>query len=189
MQVYGFDYNNIFFLLSVEAVEPVKFAGNLDANTCSTTFNTSKDGTDLTINGFYTYQLYDQATCPNFGNPYLPPPNSAVFTTSFPDWISTLNTKLDLRGFYLKTNADCPTYNAATMPLGVYCQALSWPANVLSTVSTITNHPVAFTTESIFYAQSGYFVTIVMVQWSNVFACKSRKVLLPQLRSLSPFPL
>jgi len=35
---------------------------------------------------------------------------------------------------------------------------------------------VYFTTEALFYAQSGYFVTIVMIQWSNVFACKSRKM-------------
>ena len=33
-----------------------------------------------------------------------------------------------------------------------------------------------YTTEALFYAQSAYFVTIVLVQWSNIFACKSRKV-------------
>jgi hypothetical protein len=46
----------------------------------------------------------------------------------------------------------------------------------LGTISSFTNTPVAFTTEALYYAQSGYFVTVVMVQWSNVFACKSRKV-------------
>lgn len=46
----------------------------------------------------------------------------------------------------------------------------------MGTVSPITGQRVAYTTESIFYAQSAYFVTVVMVQWSNVFACKSRKV-------------
>lgn len=49
---------------------------------------------------------------------------------------------------------------------------------MLHTTSTITKRDVAFTTEAIFYAESAYFVTIVMVQWSNVFACKSRKVIM-----------
>lgn len=40
----------------------------------------------------------------------------------------------------------------------------------------MSGYNVAYTTEAIFYAQSSYFVTVVMVQWSNVFACKSRKV-------------
>ena len=55
---------------------------------------------------------------------------------------------------------------------------------ILNTIDTLTTTSsyfgapsnVAYTTESLFYAQSGYFVTVVMVQWSNVFACKSRKV-------------
>ncbi len=48
----------------------------------------------------------------------------------------------------------------------------------LDTTSSYLGSPVAFTTEALFYAQSGYLVTVVMVQWSNVFACKSRKVIL-----------
>lgn len=51
-----------------------------------------------------------------------------------------------------------------------------FPLDVLDTVSHISGNRVAYTTETIFYAQSSYFVTVVMVQWSNVFACKSRKV-------------
>lgn len=62
--------------------------------------------------------------------------------------------------------------------------SITWPSytEVVSNKSPISNNYVAYTTESIFYAQSGYFVTIVMVQWSNVFACKSRKVTAPLLR-------
>lgn len=56
----------------------------------------------------------------------------------------------------------------------------TWPPfeSTIPTISPISGHYVSFTTETIFYAQSGYFVTIVMIQWSNVFACKSRKVII-----------
>ena len=161
MQVYGFNYGNIFFLLSVPAVNPVS--------------NPSvANSVDLTINTWYTYNA--SVVNPPYNNPYLPTIQSnATYTTTFPDWISTLNNELDLRGFYLNACASGP---------GGYCPAITWPAPsaVLNTTSCITGYPVAYTTESIFYAQSGYFVTIVMVQWSNVFACKSRKVFLVLFR-------
>jgi len=63
-----------------------------------------------------------------------------------------------------------------------YCSPFSWPEpnvpdqQVLWTTSSVSGYYVMFTTEALYYAQSGYFVTIVMIQWSNVFACKSRKV-------------
>ncbi len=89
------------------------------------------------------------------------------FSKNFPDWISTINGAMDLRGFYVSCNSD----NTGYIP------KLNNNASVLQSTSPITNRDVAFTTESLYYAQSGYFVTVVMVQWSNVFACKSRKVL------------
>ena len=58
----------------------------------------------------------------------------------------------------------------------MYKQIFTWPTDVLGTISPISNLPVAYTVEALYYAQSAYFVTVVMVQWSNVFACKSRKV-------------
>jgi hypothetical protein len=107
-----------------------------------------------------------------FGSVNIAPPSYAcahknqMFSKNFPDWISTINSAVDLRGFYVSCNSANNGYNFY----------LDINADVLSSKSPITNRPVAFTTESIFYAQSGYFVTVVMVQWSNVFACKSRKV-------------
>jgi len=152
MQVYGFDYNNIFFLLSVNTANPV----NSGTNTVNLNFNTP-----------YTFNA--TGINPPFGNPFIPANSAnATFSNSFPDWISTTNNEVDLRGFYLK-QCNNPAF-------GNYCMALAYPSDVLTTVSNITHQPVAYTTESIFYAQSSYFVTVVMVQWSNVFACKSRKV-------------
>jgi len=112
--------------------------------------------------------------------------NPDYFNTQFPDWISPVTNEFDLRGFYLIANPG-NGYNA-TPCAGDYCQTFNWPADdtILGTVSTITNLPVQYTTEAIFYAQSAYFVTIVMVQWSNVFACKSRKVLHFLFRFPSP---
>ena len=153
MQVYGFDYSNIFFLLSNAAVNPVNSAGVIDN----------------TINTWYAYNA--SVTNPPFNNPYLPAlAVNAVANTNFPDWLSTLSNQLDLRGFYLQ---NCT--GTSTGP-GGYCPSITYSTGVLSTISNITGFPVAYTTESIFYAQSSYFVTIVLVQWSNVFACKSRKV-------------
>ena len=69
-------------------------------------------------------------------------------------------------------------YSTCDTDTGLYKQIYVWPTDVLNSISPISNLPVAFTVESLYYAQSAYFVTVVMVQWSNVFACKSRKVLL-----------
>ena len=86
---------------------------------------------------------------------------------NYPNWLSTTNDVVDLRQVFLTCNSD-----------GSWSQAVQWPANgtcYWDTISTISNAPVCFTTEALFYAQSGYFSTVVLVQWSNIFACKSRK--------------
>ena len=60
-----------------------------------------------------------------------------------------------------------------------YCAYFdNWPSgeNYLTDVSPVSGVMAAFTTEALFYAQSAYFTSVVMVQWSNVFTCKSRKV-------------
>ncbi len=90
---------------------------------------------------------------------------------NYPNWLALVNNNIDLRAAYVKCCTNATTYN--------YCSQFTWPAwdSVIQTTSPISGHYVAYTTETIFYAQSGYFVTIVMIQWSNVFACKSRKVM------------
>lgn len=96
---------------------------------------------------------------------------------NYPDWVTGSNGKVDLRAVYVQC---CP--NSATNTNASYCPQFTWPTNVHYSKSPTTKLPVAFTTEAVFYAQSGYFVTIVMIQWSNVFACKSRKVLFLSFR-------
>ena len=83
MQVYGFNYQNIFFLLSVQAAIPIDPKTGLD---------------NPNLNGYFTFNASD----PRFGNPYIPLNASACNrSTVFPNWLSTTNNNWDLRGFYL----------------------------------------------------------------------------------------
>lgn len=136
MSVYGFDYSNIFFLLSKNAVMPVANSAN------NPSVNTLPTQTDF--NTFYQYN----PALPYFGNPNIPVNSTqATLSSSFPDWISTLNNNLDLRGYYLSTDAVCYTIPAITTVAGSsYCQIFNWTTDVISTTSTITGYQVAYTT-------------------------------------------
>lgn len=92
-----------------------------------------------------------------------------AFSGDFPNWLSTINAQIDLRAFYVKCGYDSITKQ------NTFIRLVPDMPEVLGTSSSYTGAPVAYTTEALYYAQSGYFVTVVMVQWSNVFACKSRK--------------
>jgi sodium/potassium-transporting ATPase subunit alpha len=121
---------------------------------------------------------YDPAS-PNLGYPnYLVGPCNSIPSQisngeNYPDWLSLNNNQVDLRAVYVKCCRNNLT-NFCSQFLG------KWPpySSVLHTVSPISGRELAYTTETIFYAQSGYFATVAWIQWSNVFACKSRKVLL-----------
>lgn len=93
-----------------------------------------------------------------------------AFSADFPNWLSTINADIDLRAFYV----ECEKLKNGNWG---YKRLVPDQDEVLDTLSSYTGNPVAYTTEALYYAQSGYFVTVVMVQWSNVFACKSRKVI------------
>ena len=93
-----------------------------------------------------------------------------AFTNNFPNWLSTVNGQIDLRAFYVTCK-----YNSTSQQY-YYDRIIPDQPQVLDTISSYTGSPVAYTTEALYYAQSGYFVTVVMVQWANLFACKTRKV-------------
>jgi len=42
------------------------------------------------------------------------------------------------------------------------------------------NHPICYSTEALKYAQSGYLVSIVIVQWADLMICKTRNLSLSQ---------
>jgi sodium/potassium-transporting ATPase subunit alpha len=109
-----------------------------------------------------------------FGNPNCTDAQSIGELASgndYPNWLATINNAIDLRYAYVSC-----CYPGAT----TYCSQFNgtWPSpdTLVPTTSSNNGFPVMFTTEALYYAQSGYFVTIVMIQWSNVFACKSRKM-------------
>jgi sodium/potassium-transporting ATPase subunit alpha len=101
--------------------------------------------------------------------------------SSFPNWLATNNNLVDIRYAYVGCCMDnasnfCSYFNTTTLGSTPWPDPTQVDTNVLWTNSSISGTYVMFTTEALYYAQSGYFVTIVMIQWSNVFACKSRKV-------------
>lgn len=89
-----------------------------------------------------------------------------------PDWIGLTNTNgyADMRMSLIFCNSSGLWQQhgpAKTMTEMNTCR--------LNTNSSITKAPVCYTSESVYYGQSSYFVAIVMVQWSNIISCKSRK--------------
>ena len=152
MRLYGFPPNILFGLVNQNAIVPYTYNddGVLEKN-----FNFNSN--ECTFDQF----------APNLGcYAFRHPCNEKedIASNGFPNWLSTINNQLDLRGVY----SDCVN--------GYYVPRFVFPLDVVNTYSHISGNYVPYTTEAIFYAQSAYFVTVVMVQWSNVFACKSRKV-------------
>lgn len=186
MEVYGFSPSVLFFLLSHDVMLPI--------NPNGTTF---KNGTPVYSfqdpnNADFQYTFNPTQTPMNgtqghgvgyFGSQFIAAPtyicDSAnkgnAFTSNFPNWLSTINGQIDLRGFYVKCTGNSQANYA-------YERLIPDQNEVLDTISSYTGQPVAYTTEALYYAQSGYFVTVVMVQWSNVFACKSRKVIISLMK-------
>ena len=111
MNLYGFNFNNIFFLLSVPAVVPINTNGSVDTN----------------YNTFYTYI----PTTNTHGAPINSNCSDATINTNFPSWISDINSAYDLRGAYLK----CEATGSAN-----YNNSVSWPGQneTLSTISPVT---------------------------------------------------
>ena len=154
MRLYGFPSNILFGLVSQPTIIPytLNSDGQLEQNVY---FNSA----DCTFD-----QFAPDLGCSAFLHPCK---DEYIANIGFPNWLSTVNNQIDLRGVY------------STCVNGRYVPKFVFPLDVLNTYSYVSGANVAYTTESLFYAQSAYFVTVVMVQWSNVFACKSRKVFLP----------
>lgn len=75
-----------------------------------------------------------------FGNPKLPDNcQDAQFgkNLNFPDFTSTINMGIDLRGIYVQCCSAIPQN---------YCAMFDWPTTYINSISPISNAPVAFTT-------------------------------------------
>lgn len=53
---------------------------------------------------------------------------------------------------------------------------VDWSPCRVYQISPISNRPVCYSTEALKYAQTGFFFGIVVTQWYNSLACKSRKI-------------
>jgi len=82
------------------------------------------------------------------------------------DWLFTLHLHQDLRMGFLKINAakNGADHNVNWSPCRVY------------QISPLSNRPVCYSTESLKYAQTAFFFAIVIGQFYNSLACKTRKI-------------
>jgi hypothetical protein len=121
MRIYGFTPSILFGLLSQQTVIPQ----TLDSNG------------DLTANQYFNSVdcTFDQFA-PNLGcSAYPVPCNSNYFgRNSFPNWLSTINNQVDLRGIY----SNC--INGRYVPYFVF------PLDVWNSYSHISGNYVAYTT-------------------------------------------
>ena len=157
MNVYGFQNKTLFGLVSVPA------------------YNNQNNANYNEGNPFIASMQFTQSNMYNAG--YVYPCSNYNTVANFPDWLSLSNSKVDLRTAFLNCRSDGYFEPAVYFPSTCY----GYPGQN----SSISGFPICFTTEALYYAQSAYFATVVMVQWSNIFACKSRKVLYFLFRLLS----
>jgi sodium/potassium-transporting ATPase subunit alpha len=98
-------------------------------------------------------------------------------------WDYTNNGKLDIRLFYSYKNEENPTGSIREPDQWTKCR---WdPANddlpSFYKFSHVTDYwPICYSTEALKYAQSGYLVSIVCVQWADLMICKTRNLSLSQ---------
>lgn len=106
-------------------------------------------------------------------------------------WDYTNNGRVDLRLFYSYRNADHPNGSIREPTAWTKCrwdpgQETGFPD--FYRFSHLTdNWPICYSTEALKYAQSGYLVSIVCVQWADLMICKTRNLSLSQQLMINKF--
>ena len=125
--------------------------------------------------------VYDPYS-PTFGNSYIQggcnpssdqttgPMSTNNWYYQLPDWIYLQNVTIDLRMVYV----DCQVINGTNT--GGVQSTVTWGTCSVPQISGYTGLPICFTIEALKYAQMGYFVSVVMCQWSNVTVNKTRRL-------------
>ena len=101
----------------------------------------------------------------NLGNSNLPTscgPNIKAPDTDIVDWLSNGNGKKDLRMAYTK----CEN--------GRFVSEVNFGPCLVGDVSPISNKRICYTTDALKYAQTSYFVGVVLIQWCNILVCRVR---------------
>jgi len=105
-------------------------------------------------------------------------------------WDYTNNGRLDLRLFYSYKNEDNPQGSIRNPEDWTKCR---WPIDGTGfpefyKYSHVTEGwPICYSTEALKYAQSGYLVSIVCVQWADLMICKTRNLSLSQQLMINTF--
>lgn len=81
------------------------------------------------------------------------------------DWLYLNNALQDLRNVFI----ECDGQGAAR-------EALTWGECRINQLSAVTNLPICYSTEALKYAQTSVFFGIVFCQFTNLFACKTKKL-------------
>jgi len=96
-------------------------------------------------------------------------------------WDKTRNSKVDVRLFYCeKRNAD--DYTACRWDPGNTAYPGFYRNSHIS-----EGNPICYSTEALKYAQAGYLVSIVIVQWSDLMICKTRNLSISQQGMVNNF--
>ncbi|KAL4494140.1 hypothetical protein ABPG72_016096 [Tetrahymena utriculariae] len=86
-----------------------------------------------------------------------------------PDWFKVGDGEYDLRKAFVKCNTETGNWESLVSKWS------DCDVNSDHTHSSFVNNTACYSTDGLKYAQSCFFVCIVLFQWSNIFACKSRK--------------
>ena len=147
MDIYGFSSTTLFFLLGNDVLLPIDttVTPTLQNGVFVYTYQNPNNADFVyTFNGADTtvgptglgYFGTDTIASPQFS---CAPQNSGnAFSSSFPNWLSTINGQIDLRGFYV----GCSRYANGTY----YYNRFIPDSPTLDTTSSYLGSPVAFTT-------------------------------------------
>ena len=86
------------------------------------------------------------------------------------DWLFTTDINQDTRMGFLSNNCAAAAGAIKVMPLVEFATC-----NIFQ-ISPISGRPVCFSTEALKYAQTSFFFSIVITQFSNNLSCKTRKL-------------
>ncbi|KAL4465995.1 hypothetical protein ABPG74_004232 [Tetrahymena malaccensis] len=86
-----------------------------------------------------------------------------------PDWFKISDGQYDLRKAFVKCNSNTGQWQSLVSKWSE-CHV-----NSDHNYSSFVHNTACYSTDGLKYTQSCFFVCIVLFQWSNIFACKSRK--------------
>ncbi|KAL4483686.1 hypothetical protein ABPG73_002428 [Tetrahymena malaccensis] len=155
---FGFPVLSLFGLASATGYRPIQ-------NDFGTYYNPILQKYDPYYNAAI-YNITKFQDCNKLNNDQ----NTALSNLQYSlDWFTLSEGNYDLR----KSLVKCDPQTGAFIP---WIHWSDCDINKSQNWSVLTSQTACYSVEAINYAQSVYFLTIVLLQWTNVFACKSRSM-------------